>query len=215
MTALTPDLLLRAYAVGIFPMADSADDDEIFWVDPDRRGIIPLQGFHLSRRFRRTLRSTPFEIRCDTAFTEVIRGCASPTADRPKTWINDEIMALYTALFERGEAHSVETWYEGELVGGLYGVSLNGAFFGESMFSLATDASKIALAHLVARLILGGYALLDTQFVTDHLRQFGAMEIPRGEYRHRLARALQIPARFQPDLPGNVVSVLQSSTQTS
>ena len=216
MTTLTPDLLLRAYAIGIFPMADSADDDEIFWVDPDRRGILPLNGFHLSKRFRRTLRSTPFEVRCDTAFPAVIRGCAAPTADRPKTWINDEIAALYNALFERGQAHSVETWYEGELVGGLYGVSLNGAFFGESMFSLATDASKIALAHLVARLTLGGYLLLDTQFVTDHLRQFGAIEIPRGEYRHRLASALEVSTRFQPDLPGDdVVSVLQSSSHTS
>jgi leucyl/phenylalanyl-tRNA--protein transferase len=215
MTVLTPDLLVRAYATGIFPMADSAQDAEIFWVDPDRRGIIPLDALHIPRRLIRTLRSTPFEVRCDTAFAEVIRGCAEPAADRPKTWINEEIAALYTALYERGQAHSVETWYGDQLVGGLYGVSLRGAFFGESMFSRATDASKIALVHLVARLIRGGYILLDTQFVTDHLERFGAIEIPRAEYRRRLARALEIPARFQRDFEGDVVSVVQSSTQTS
>ena len=215
MTVLTADLLLRAYAAGIFPMADSAEDPEIFWVDPEWRGIIPLQGFHVPQRLKRTVRSGLFDIRCNTAFEAVIRGCAAPAADRPRTWINDEIVRLYTGLFRRGFAHSVEAWYEGDLVGGLYGVSLNGAFFGESMFSRVTDASKVALVHLVALLIRGGYTLLDTQFVTEHLQRFGAVEIPRTEYRKRLAAALQGQASFQPGFADDPLAVLQSSTQTS
>ena len=215
MTVLTADLLLRAYAAGIFPMADSAEDPEIFWVDPEWRGIIPLQGFHVPQRLRRTVRSGLFDIRCNTAFEAVIRGCAAPAADRPRTWINDEIVRLYTGLFRRGFAHSVEAWYEGNLVGGLYGVSLNGAFFGESMFSRVTDASKVALVHLVAVLIRGGYTLLDTQFVTEHLQRFGALEIPRAEYRKRLTAALQGQASFQPGFADDPLAVLQSSTQTS
>ena len=215
MTVLTADLLLRAYAAGIFPMADSAEDPEIFWVDPEWRGIIPLQGFHVPQRLKRTVRSGLFDIRCNTAFEAVIRGCAAPAADRPRTWINDEIVRLYTGLFRRGFAHSVEAWYEGDLVGGLYGVSLNGAFFGESMFSRVTDASKVALVHLVALLIRGGYTLLDTQFVTEHLQRFGAVEIPRTEYRKRLAAALQGHASFQPGFADDPLAVLQSSTQTS
>jgi leucyl/phenylalanyl-tRNA---protein transferase len=215
MTVLTADLLLRAYAAGIFPMADSAEDPEIFWVDPEWRGIIPLQGFHVPQRLKRTVRSGVFEIRCNTAFEAVIRGCAAPAQDRPRTWINDEIVRLYTGLFRRGFAHSVESWYEGELVGGLYGVSLNGAFFGESMFSRVTDASKVALVHLMALLIRGGYTLLDTQFVTEHLQRFGAVEIPRAEYRKRLAEALQGQASFQPGFADDPLAVLQSSTQTS
>jgi len=215
MTVLTADLLLRAYAAGIFPMADSADDPEIFWVDPEWRGIIPLQGFHVPQRLKRTVRAGLFEIRCNTAFEAVIRGCAAPAADRPRTWINDEIVRLYTGLFRRGFAHSVEAWYEGNLVGGLYGVSLNGAFFGESMFSRVTDASKVALVHLVALLIRGGYTLLDTQFVTEHLQRFGACEIPRAEYRKRLAAALQVQASFQPGFADDPLAVLHSSTQTS
>ncbi|HVJ55429.1 MAG TPA: leucyl/phenylalanyl-tRNA--protein transferase [Aliidongia sp.] len=215
MTVLTPDLLLRAYAAGIFPMADSAEDPEIFWVDPEWRGIIPLDKFHIPGRLRRTLKQQSFEIRCDTAFEAVIRGCAAPAPDRPRTWINEEIVSLYSELFQRGLAHSVESWYEGELVGGLYGVSLNGAFFGESMFSRMTDASKVALVHLVARLVAGGYTLLDTQFVTTHLQRFGAIEIPRADYRRRLARAMTQPALFQPFLPAGPLDVLQSSTQTS
>jgi leucyl/phenylalanyl-tRNA--protein transferase len=217
MIALTPTLLLRAYAVGIFPMADSAEDPQLFWVDPEQRGVLPLEGFHLPRRLRRTVRAEIFEMRCDTAFEAVIRGCAEPTADRPKTWINDKIVRLYTALHQQGFAHTVESWYGGELVGGLYGVSIGGAFFGESMFSRATDASKVALAHLMARLRMGGYRLLDTQFVTDHLQQFGAMEIPRAEYHRRLAAALEAPAYFPAGpLDGDtVVSLLQSSTLMS
>ena len=190
MTALNPDLLLRAYAAGIFPMADSAEDPEIFWVDPEWRGIIPLRTFHVPQRLRRTIRSGVFQVRCDTAFVEVIRGCAAPAPDRPRTWINDEIVRIYTELFRRGFAHSVETWYEGELVGGLYGVAINGAFFGESMFSRTTDASKVALVHLVEGLRRGGFALLDTQFITAHLAQFGAVEIPRAHYLMKLADAL-------------------------
>ncbi|MEA2754849.1 MAG: leucyl/phenylalanyl-tRNA---protein transferase [Aliidongia sp.] len=215
MTVLTPDLLLRAYAAGIFPMAESADDPEVFWVDPEWRGIIPLTDFHIPRRLKRVIRSAVFEIRCDTAFEAVIRGCAAPAADRPRTWINDEIVHLYIDLFSRGAAHSVESWYEGELVGGLYGVSINGAFFGESMFSRVTDSSKVALVHLVARLIRGGYTLLDTQFVTEHLQRFGALEIPRAEYRRRLGVALSGTAEFQSDLTGDAIEVVQSSTHRS
>jgi leucyl/phenylalanyl-tRNA--protein transferase len=215
VSALTADLLIKAYAAGIFPMADSADDPEIFWVDPEWRGILPLDDFHVPHRLRRTMRNHGFEIRCDTAFEAVIRGCAAAAPDRPRTWINEEIVALYTELFRRGLAHSVESWYEGELVGGLYGVSLNAAFFGESMFSRMTDASKVALVHLVAHLIEGGFTLLDTQFVTEHLKRFGAIEIPRADYRRRLAKAVMRPARFQPFLAADPLAVLQSSTQTS
>ena len=216
MVTLTPELLLQAYAVGIFPMAESAEQEELFWVDPDQRGILPLDGFHMPRRLRRTLRQGVFEVRCDTAFEAVIRGCAEPTADRPKTWINEEIVRLYLALHRRGAAHSVEAWSGGELVGGLYGVSLGAAFFGESMFSRITDASKVALCHLVARLKAGGYTLLDTQFVTEHLQRFGAVEIPRAEYRRRLSGALKERAYFRPELPlAEVLSLLQSSTPTS
>ena len=156
---LSADLLLRAYAAGIFPMAESADDPEIFWVDPERRGILPLDGCHIPHKLRRTVRHGPFEVRCDSAFEAVVRGCAEATPDRPETWINGEILQLYVELHRRGRAHSVETWADGELVGGLYGVSLGGAFFGESMFSRETDASKFALVHLVARLIQSGFTL--------------------------------------------------------
>jgi leucyl/phenylalanyl-tRNA--protein transferase len=216
MVTLTPELLLQAYAVGIFPMAESAEQEELFWVDPDQRGILPLDGFHLPRRLRKTLRQEVFEVRCDTRFEAVIRGCAESTADRPKTWINDEIVRLYLALHRRGAAHSVEAWRDGALVGGLYGVSLGAVFFGESMFSRVADASKVALCHLVARLRAGGYRLLDTQFVTEHLAQFGAVEIPRAEYRRRLSGALKERAYFRPELPlAEVLSLLQSSTPTS
>jgi leucyl/phenylalanyl-tRNA---protein transferase len=217
MTALTPDLLLRAYAAGIFPMAEDADDPEVFWVDPDERGVLPLDAFHLSRRLRRTVRQDLFEIRCDAAFEAIVRACAEPRPERPRTWINDEIVRLYTALFRLGFAHSVESWHGGELVGGLYGVALGGAFFGESMFARVSDASKVALAHLVARLRLGRFRLLDTQFVTHHLRQFGAQEIPRALYRRELAHALAADAHFPVGrLDGAaVLSLLQSSTPTS
>ena len=214
---LSPDLLLRAYAAGIFPMAESADDPEIFWVDPERRGILPLDGCHIPHKLRRTVRHGPFEVRCDSAFEAVVRGCAEATPDRPETWINGEILQLYVELHRRGRAHSVETWADGELVGGLYGVSLGGAFFGESMFSRATDASKFALIHLVARLIESGFKLLDTQFTTPHLERFGVIEISRAEYQQRLAKALAARAQFQPGLVGGdaVSVVLQSSSQTS
>jgi leucyl/phenylalanyl-tRNA--protein transferase len=209
--------LLRAYAAGIFPMAESADDPELFWVDPVQRGILPLEKFHLPRRLARTVRSERFEVACDRNFAAVMRGCAEPTSERPQTWINDEIVAVYSALFATGHAHTIEAYIGEQLVGGLYGVSLGGAFFGESMFSRVTDASKVALAHLVARLIRGGYRLLDTQFVTDHLKRFGATEVSRARYRHLLNAALETTAYF----PGGaldgaeVASVLQSSTLIS
>ena len=193
---LTPELLLRAYAIGIFPMSEGADDPDLFWVDPERRGILPLEAFHVPRRLRRTVRQRLYEITADTDFAAVMRGCAAENPARPSTWINDTILELYGALHARGHAHSVEAWADGELVGGLYGVSLGAAFFGESMFSRAPDASKVALVHLVARLVAGGYKLLDTQFVTAHLQQFGAIEIPRAAYRRRLAAAVRAEARF-------------------
>ena len=198
---LSPEILLRAYAAGIFPMAESADDPELFWVDPKRRGVIPLDAFHVPRRLRRVVRQNIFTIRCDTAFEAVMHGCAESNDKRPNTWINDEILELYIGLFERGAAHSVECWHDGELVGGLYGVSLGGAFFGESMFSRVTDASKVALVHLVARLRHGGYRLLDTQFLTPHLAQFGAIEITRARYHRLLGEALRYRAAFPRDLP--------------
>lgn len=198
---LTPDILLEAYAAGIFPMAESADDRDLFWVDPNRRGILPLEAFHVPRRLKRVLRRGGFAVRADTAFASVMRGCAEASETRPATWINEEIVRLYTALFERGAAHSVECWRDGELVGGLYGVSLGAAFFGESMFSRVSDASKVALAHLVARLRHGGYRLLDTQFLTPHLARFGAIEISRARYRRLLAEALRYRAEFPRDLP--------------
>jgi len=202
MIRLTPDILLEAYAAGIFPMAESADDPELFWVDPNRRGIVPLEAFHVPRRLQRVLRRGSFAVRVDTAFASVIRGCAEASETRPGTWINDEIVRLYSALFARGAAHSVECWHEGELVGGLYGVSLGAAFFGESMFSRVSDASKVALVELVVRLRLGGYRLLDTQFVTPHLAQFGAIEISRARYHRLLAEALRYRAAFPRDPPG-------------
>jgi leucyl/phenylalanyl-tRNA---protein transferase len=217
MITLTPELLLRAYAAGIFPMAESADDPELFWVDPVRRGILPLDGFHLPRRLKRTLRSGRFDIACDRDFAAVMRGCAEPRAERPQTWINEEILRVYGALHAQGFAHSVEAWLDGALVGGLYGVVIGGAFFGESMFSRVNDASKVALAHLVARLRQGGFLLLDTQFVTEHLQRFGAIEISRARYRRLLAEALAAKAYFPLDpLDGAAVSsLLQSSTLIS
>jgi leucyl/phenylalanyl-tRNA---protein transferase len=219
MVTLTPDLLLQAYAAGIFPMAESAAEREIFWVDPVRRGVLPLDRFHVPSRLRRTVRSGRFTVRCNSSFEAVMRGCAEATSERPQTWINDEIVALYTALFRRGAAHCVECWSDGVLAGGLYGVQLGAAFFGESMFSRATDASKVALVHLVARLRSGGFTLLDTQFVTDHLQRFGAIEIPRREYHALLAAALRREAHFGLTLPvesaGDPLLSLQSSTPTS
>src|SRR3954447_21204822 len=198
---LTPEILLQAYAAGIFPMAETADDTELFWVDPTRRGILPLDAFHVPRRLARLVRQDRFKVRCDTAFEAVMRGCAESNEKRPNTWINDGILGLYGPLFAGGRAHSVECWLDGELVGGLYGVSLGAAFFGESMFSRVTDASKVALVHLAARLRLGGYRLLDTQFLTPHLAQFGGLEISRARYHRLLAEALAYRASFPAVLP--------------
>lgn len=216
MAGLTPQLLLGAYASGIFPMAENRNDPDLYWIDPDMRGIIPLESFHVPRRLRKTLRNAPYEIRCDADFVGTIRGCAEPQGTRPETWINDEIERLYGALHEMGFAHSVECWLDGELVGGLYGVSLGGAFFGESMFTRARDASKIALCHLAARLRKSSYVLLDSQFVTDHLVQFGTIEIDRAEYKTRLAAALKVNADFQSELSADELDAfIQSTTQTS
>lgn len=193
---ITPDILLKAYACGIFPMADSADDPGLYWIEPEMRGIIPLDRFHVPARLGRTLKADVFEVVVDRDFDAVIAACAAPAKGRRKTWINQRIKALYGALHRMGRAHSVECWREGRLVGGLYGVSLGRAFFGESMFSRETDASKVALAHLVARLKVGGYVLLDTQFVTDHLRQFGALEVSRRDYQRLLKDAITGEANF-------------------
>jgi leucyl/phenylalanyl-tRNA--protein transferase len=190
------DALLACYARGVFPMADSRDDPRLFLVDPDRRGVLPLQGVHIPRRLARTLRAEPYEVRINTVFRRVVEACAAPGPGRENTWINDAVIDLYTQLYQRGQAHSVECWRGEALVGGLYGVSLGAAFFGESMFSAATDASKIALIHLVARLKIGGYTLLDTQFLTDHLQQFGTREIARADYKALLAEALGLHADF-------------------
>lgn len=189
--------LLECYARGVFPMADAREDESLFLVDPEQRGVIPLDRFHVSHRLARTLRRDPFEVRIDSAFHEVVAACAAARPGRTETWINQPIERLYAELFEIDHAHSVECWRGEELVGGLYGVSLAGAFFGESMFSTATDASKVALTHLVARLIAGGFVLLDTQFMTEHLAQFGTEEISRAVYRRRLATALSVQGDFQ------------------
>ncbi|HEX5262598.1 MAG TPA: leucyl/phenylalanyl-tRNA--protein transferase [Phenylobacterium sp.] len=188
--------LLSCYARGVFPMADAREDDRVFLIDPERRGVLPLHGFHVSRRLARTVRGEPFEIRVDTAFQDVVQACAASGPGRAETWINHPIEGLYVRLYELGFAHTVECWQDGELVGGLYGVSLDGAFFGESMFSRRRDASKVALVHLVARLLAGGYRLLDAQFMTEHLSQFGAVEISRLDYHRRLALALSATADF-------------------
>jgi leucyl/phenylalanyl-tRNA--protein transferase len=191
---IDPDLLLRAYSVGVFPMADSRDATDIFWVEPKKRGVLPLDGFHLSHSLRKTLRSERFAVTADRDFAGVMRCCAEATSDRPETWINGQIEAAYTVLHRNGHAHSIEVWHAGDIggamVGGLYGVTLGGAYFGESMFSRASDASKVALAHLVARLRVGGFALLDCQFITDHLASLGAVEIGRADYRVLLDSAL-------------------------
>jgi leucyl/phenylalanyl-tRNA--protein transferase len=193
---ITPEVLLRAYACGIFPMAESADDPTLFWVEPEMRGVIPLDGFRIASRLARTVRSEAFTVTVDTAFKAVIAGCAAPQPGRADTWINKRIRDLYVGLHQLGHAHSVEVWEDAELVGGLYGVNLGRAFFGESMFHRARDASKVALVHLVARLIAGGFELLDTQYVTEHLRSFGAVEISRGRYCALLDKAIKGNADF-------------------
>ncbi len=191
--AITPDILLRAYSIGLFPMAESADDPEIFWVEPEVRGILPLDQFHVSHSLAKKLRRKPFDIRFDSAFEQVIEKCAEPAGDRPSTWINATIRKLYCELHAMGHAHSVEAFEGEELVGGLYGVSLGSAFFGESMFSRRTDASKICLVYLVERLKAGGFTLLDTQFTTEHLKTFGAIDIPKDDYLEKLKKAMESP----------------------
>ncbi|MFY0735941.1 leucyl/phenylalanyl-tRNA--protein transferase [Aurantimonas sp. NFXS3] len=212
---ITPSILLKAYACGIFPMAEKADDLGIFWIDPTERGILPLDGFHLPRSLRKTIRRAPFDIRVDTAFAAVVDGCAEAAPGRMETWINGQIRSLTLALAQEGFAHSVEAWDGDELVGGLYGVSLGGAFFGESMFSRRTDASKVALAYLWERLCRGGYQLLDTQFLTGHLERFGAIEIDRDTYQALLAEAITVDATFYPAGAGTSDSLLQLFSQTS
>lgn len=209
---LTWRLLLRAYAMGVFPMAEARDDPEIFWVEPRWRGIIPLDGFHVSRSLARHMRRGGFTVSVDTDFDGVVAACA----DREETWINDTIFRLYAELHKRGHAHSLEVREDGTLVGGVYGVSLGAAFFGESMFSKRANASKVALAYLVDRLRLGGFSLFDTQFVTPHLRSLGAIEIPRDAYRERLQNALERQGDFGgPEIPSDPQAVVQRITQTS
>lgn len=216
---ITPDVLIKAYSVGIFPMAESADDPSLFWVEPEQRGIIPLDGgFHVSRRLARTIRSNKFEVHVDRDFDAVIDACAAPAAGRDSTWINKRIRRLYRALFDRRQCHTVEAWRDGRLVGGLYGVKIGAAFFGESMFHFERDASKVALAHLVARLKVGGFKLLDAQFITDHLESMGAAEVSRVEYQNMLAKAVAANAQFY-CWPSDGVTdggvVLQSISQIS
>lgn len=193
---LTADLLLRAYRLGLFPMAESRASRTLHWLDPEARGVLPLDGFHIPRSLMKTLRNGRFAVTANADFSGTIAGCAAVRENRPDTWINREIERLFIELHQLGFAHSVESWEDGQLVGGLYGVSLGGAFFGESMFSTATDASKAALVHLVARLRLGGFMLLDTQFITAHLTRFGTVEISREAYHVKLAEAVEVPARF-------------------
>jgi len=199
---LTPELIIRAYAAGIFPMAEDAGSPDLFWVSPEMRGIIPLDGFHISRSLRKTLRTHPYDVRVDTDFDATIEGCATAGEDRRSTWINPAIRRLYGELFRRGMVHTVEVWDGDELVGGLYGLALGAAFFGESMFHRRTDASKIALAHLVARLRAGGFMLLDTQFITPHLASLGGIEIPRSTYEAALSEAIGHSASLDTWSPG-------------
>ncbi len=218
---LTPELLLRAYAAGIFPMSESRDDPGVFWVDPQVRGVLPLDEFHVARRLKKTVRGGVFEVRYDTAFADVLDKCAETKKGRHETWINPPIRNAVIGLYDLGFAHSVEAWRDGKLAGGLYGVALGGAFFGESMFSRVRDASKVVLVHLAARLRMGGFRLLDVQFITDHLRQFGAVEIPARTYLEMLDDALKVQGDFYFDAaPSDVEAALeelflQSSTQTS
>lgn len=211
---ITPQVLLKAYTCGIFPMAESADDPALYWIEPQHRGVLPLEGVHIPRRLARTLRSHRWDVRIDTDLAGVLDGCAASRPGRRSTWINQRIRKLYGELFDMGYCHTVEVWTDGALVGGLYGVALGGAFFGESMFSFVRDTSKVALLYLVARLIHGGFVLLDTQFVTSHLRQFGTIEIGRDEFQERLEAALRVPASFlklKHDVSGEEVLALIAS----
>lgn len=214
---ITPQVLLKAYTCGIFPMAESADDPQLYWIEPQARGVLPLDGVEIPKRLQRTIRQQPYEVRVDTDFDGVITGCAASRPGRRTTWINDRIRKLYRELHRLGYCHTVEAWKDGRLVGGLYGVALGGAFFGESMFSEMRDASKIALVYLCARLIHGGFVMLDTQFVTDHLRQFGTIEVERNEFHSQLERALRTDGDFfrlerEPD-PGRVLDVVLGRTR--
>ncbi|WP_373086422.1 leucyl/phenylalanyl-tRNA--protein transferase [Sneathiella sp.] len=216
MTGLTAEMILNAYMRGVFPMSEARDDPDLFWVDPELRGIFPLDDFHVPKRLAKTIRKMPFEVTIDTAFRRVMRECAADQENRHTTWINQPILDLYGELHDRGFAHSVECWQDGELAGGLYGVSFASVFCGESMFTRVTDASKVALVYLVARLIHGGFTLLDAQFITDHLARFGALEIARADYHARLKLALTVQGDFYslpPDLGG--LEILQSITHTS
>jgi leucyl/phenylalanyl-tRNA---protein transferase len=195
-TFITPQILLKAYSLGLFPMAEKADDPTIFWVEPELRGVMPLDAFHIPRSLKKEVRRGTYDITFNQAFDTVVKACAAPAPGREETWINDPIRLLYNELHEIGHAHSVEAWYEDQLVGGLYGVSLGRAFFGESMFSRRTNASKVALVHLVERLKERGFVLLDTQFTNEHLTQFGTIEIPRAEYEVLLETALEETAKF-------------------
>ena len=196
MIEITPQVLLKAYSCGIFPMAESAFDPALYWIEPQHRGILPLDQVHVPRRLRRTIRNAEFEVRIDSEFDRVIDGCAASRPGRRSTWINSRIRQLYRELFELGHCHTVEVWDGSRLIGGLYGVALGGVFFGESMFSVERDVSKIALVHLCGRLIAGNFVLLDTQFVTDHLRQFGTVEVDREEFQSRLEDALKVHTDF-------------------
>ncbi|WP_368184251.1 leucyl/phenylalanyl-tRNA--protein transferase [Aestuariibius sp. HNIBRBA575] len=209
---LTPELLLHAYASGIFPMSEGKDDPEVFWVDPKRRGILPLDGFHISRSLAKRIQRGGFDVTLNQDFT----GCVQACANRPETWINDTIFSLYTALHIAGFAHSIEVWQGKNMVGGVYGVALGSVFFGESMFSTQTDMSKVALAYLTCHLTNSGFTLFDTQFITDHLKSLGGIEISRAEYRRRLAQAIESEAQFQGVSPlPSAQDVVQRSTQTS
>jgi len=213
---ITPQVLLKAYACGIFPMAESSEDPALYWIEPEERGVLPLDQVHVARRLARTIRSQPFEIRVDTDFEGVISGCAEAAPGRNKTWINRRIRELYSALFDQGHCHTVEAWQDGELVGGLYGIHLGGAFFGESMFHRRRDASKISLIYLVARLRAGGFHLLDSQFMTDHLRRFGAIELDRSEYHGALEAALIHDCDYYSlDISASPETILQLVSQTS
>ena len=220
MIEITPQVLLKAYSCGIFPMAESADDPALYWIEPQQRGVLPLDGIHLSSRLAQTVRNTPLRVRVDSDFDGVIDGCAASRPGRRTTWINGRIRGLYGELFASGDCHTVEVWSGDRLVGGLYGVALHGAFFGESMFSFERDASKIALVHLVGRLVTGGFRLLDTQFTTEHLRQFGTVELERDDFQAELEKALNIEAHFHAlpaDASGERVAALfaQSSERRS
>jgi leucyl/phenylalanyl-tRNA---protein transferase len=207
MQLLTPELVLSAYSIGLFPMANDRHDPVIHWIDPLHRGVLPLEGFHVPRSLRRTIRRGRYRLTVNRAFAAVIEACAEATAARPRTWLNDDMIRLYVALHERGHGHSIEAWDDERLAGGLYGLAIGAAFFGESMFCRATDASKVALVELVARLRIGGFTLLDTQFVNDHLKQFGIEEISRTAYKARLKAALAGDAAL-PTQPGCLARTL-------